>query len=34
VGGHAEGSGAGIDCVEDFMNNSRVGSGKVSVVLL
>jgi len=34
VGGHAESSGAFIDCVEYSMYHTRVSSGKVSVKLL
>lgn len=33
MGGHAEGSGAFIDCVEYSMYHTRVGSGKVSVLI-
>lgn len=33
MGGHAESSGAFIDCVEYSMYHTRVSSGKVSVLV-
>ena len=33
MGGHAESSGAFIDCVEYSMYHTRVSSGKVSVLI-